>query len=731
MKTRYQILLLVLCFGLLPACRSNVNGQTPDAGVICKRALALPVDQGISLMERAMGRYAGADVEKMDKFQLNFTMAYLYQKQAAQLPGTKMEALERSKQYYSAALEVDPGNVAVLTNLVFVNQAMDNKEMAQELLSQLIKVDSANKAKYYARKGDLSAAVEKYDEAIGFYKRAFFGSTGNEALAWKIFDVCTRFTDKQHAWQVLNAFSNQLFEKGFYDLARTGFLNTLDLALTLGENEQATEACVRWAEALSFKPNVSENYAKDLPEPNVWTSTCNQEIQRLLTKAASTGEMGWWTSDVYRSHIVATLLYRMEATELIAGNVSIAVKLLEMGLQIAPEFYVYDHPKLKNYYPIKMDIAVELSRLYNRYPEMDLDNSKYDEMIRRLFNEKSAHYLQNNLEAIQKSHTMLGLIFADRGIWTSDWYAGNAVFQLKSAIRFQKQIESANPEKFKPIPAIYQLLAEGYAKTNQPDLVPNTLLEAAAGYLDLDNLSMADSLIKKAGSSGNHSPKLTEKLGELNLITKMRLDIRNDTYNFKSSDVEQLEKTIAGSKVFTMPVAAGDQSFLNRQKFKILADLGARCSENNPNYQYPSFEIKALNYISDEKALGNFQDISRLNQIEGKFQSNLDRGSSVQINQVKSLSEPKEESRTWQLNTGSYQGQVEVNPDLFIASQVYEDLKSENAAEQLDDVKQIQIRQGDVIIPKKLQENEQIDPQRLQQLNGVKNVRISNELQQK
>jgi len=691
----------------------------------------MPEDQGILLMERALGRFSTPDAEKADKFQLNFTAAYLYQKQAVQQPENETEALEKAKQYYSAALKSSPQNVAVLTNLVFVNQSMGNTEEAQELLNRLIEVDSSSKAKYYARKGDLAVLDEKYDQAIGFYKRAFFGKSGNEALVWKIFDVCNRFSDKQHAWQVLNDFSNQLFENGFYDLARAGFLNTLDLAVTLGENEQATEACVHWAEALSFKPNVSEIYAKDLPDPNVWPSTCNQEIQRLLTKVADAGSMGWWTSNVYRSHIVATLLYRMEATELIAGNVSSAVKLLETALEIAPEFYDYDHPKLKNYYPVKMDVVVELSRLYNRYPNEDLDNSKYDEMIRQLFNEKSAHYLQNDQEAIQKSHTMLGLIFADRGIWTSDWYAGNAIFQLKNAIRFQKQIESANPEKFKPIPSIYQLLAEGYEKTNQQQLVPNTLLDAAAGYLDLDNLSMADSLISKAGNAGNQSVELKQKLGELHSIAQMRLDIRNDAYNFKSSDVDQLEKTVAGSKVFTMPVPEQDQSFLNRQKFKILADLGAKCSENNPAYQYPYFEIKALNTINSEKALGNFQDISRLNQIEEKFQSNLDRSGPVQINQVKSLNEPQDESKTWQLNIGSYQGQVEVNPDLFVASEVYENLKSENSAEQLQDVKQIQIRQGDVIIPKKLQQSEQIDQQKLREVKGVKNVHVGNELQQK
>ncbi|MDO9040295.1 MAG: hypothetical protein Q7U65_02875, partial [Bacteroidota bacterium] len=324
----------------------------------------------------------------------------------------------------------------------------------------------------------------------------------------------------------------------------------------------------------------------------------------------------------------------MKSAALIDGDIETAVKMLETALDIAPEFYRYEgDPKLKKYFPVKLEIAIELSGLYNRYPKLDLNNAKYEALIRELFNEKSMHYLQNDLESIQKSHTMLGLIYADRNVWKSTWFAGNAIFQLENAIKFQKRIEAKNPEKFKPVPSLYQMLAKGYQLTNQPEKEFQALVDAAVGYLDLDNLSMADSIIQKAKNITNRDVTYKQKLNELSLITNMRFNIRNGSYDFKNKNIESLEKTITESDLFKMTNFKNDNSFLNRQKFKILTDMGSASSELNPAYNYPLFEIKALNYIDKEKALGNYQDINRLNHIEGKFINNLDSENAISISQ--------------------------------------------------------------------------------------------------
>ncbi|MBA4410923.1 MAG: hypothetical protein C0397_16050 [Odoribacter sp.] len=415
----------------------------------------------------------------------------------------------------------------------------------------------------------------------------------------------------------------------------------------------------------------------------------------------------------------------MESSALLDGNVKNAVQLLETALRIAPEFYVYDgDPMLKIYFPVKMDISIELARLYNRYPKLDLNHAKFDQLIFELFNEKSAHYLKNDLESIQKSHTMLGLIYADRNVWESSWGPANAIFQLEHAISIQKEIERKNPEKFKPIPSIYQMLSKGYKQTNRPEMESRALIDAAAGYLDLDNLSTADSILQKAKNISLQDVEYYQKLKELGLIKTIRLNIRNGNYDFKNGNAKSLEKNITEGDLFKMTNLKIDNSFLNRQKFKILADMGSKFTELNPDYKYPLFEIKALDYINKEKALGNYQDINRLNQIEGKFVKNLDNKDGIKVNQNKNALDVKDQSRSWSLNSGGYQSRIEASKDLFIAGKVYENISKGNNDKEVDGLDQVQIRQGEVIIPKELRDKETIDEKKIQQVTGVKKVQV-------
>ena len=170
-----------------------------------------------------------------------------------------------------------------------------------------------------------------------------------------------------------------------------------------------------------------------------------------------------------------------------------------------------------------------------------------------------------------------------------------------------------------------------------------------------------------------------------------------------------------------------DNSFLNRQKFKILADMGSACSELNPNYKYPLFEIKALNYIDKEKALGNYQDISRLNHIEGKFINNLDSENTISINQNTNAAE-NNQLKSWSLNSGGYQSLIVANPDLIVAGKVYENIANGQSVNELGGLDQIQIRQGEVIIPQELRDKKTIDEIKIQQVKGVKNVRITDKM---
>jgi tetratricopeptide (TPR) repeat protein len=720
------ILVLFLSSTIISSAQDKVITEIDS---ICNTALELPFDEGIALITSNFEKCRNSGQESMCLLKLYFTAGYMYQLASNESSDNQKALLTESIAYYNRAHAIDPNDISVINNMFLVSKALGNFENAINILDQAIKADKKNKTKYDINKGDIYYDSKDFKKAVEFYTPAFFANTNNEGLGWKIIYSYTQLPNQNEAYEGLVTFSGKLFDQEVNDLARNGYLYAVKNALAINDNEKAVQACVSWAETIARKNTITGSYVDELPDLKTWTSPCNKELQMLLMNSFGKPEnIKWWTANDFRRHITATILLKMKSAALIDGDIEIAVQMLETALDIAPEFYRYEgDPKLKKYFPVKLDIAIELSGLYNRYPKLDLNKAKYEALIRELFNEKSMHYLQNDLESIQKSHTMLGLIYADRNVWKSSWFAGNAIFQLENAIKFQKRIESKNPEKFKPVPSLYQMLAKGYQLTNQPEKEFQALVDAASGYLDLDNLSMADSIIQKAKNISRQDVTYIQKLKELGLITNMRFNIRNGSYDFKNNNVESLEKTITESDLFMMTNFKNDNSFLNRQKFKILADMGVTCSELNPKYKYPLFEIKALNYIDKEKALGNYQDINRLNHIEGKFRNNLDSENAISINRNTNTA-VNNQSKSWSLNSGGYQSRIDANPDLIIAGRVYEDITKGNSVKAVNGLDQIQIRQGEVIIPQELKDKETIDEINIQRVEGVKRVRITNKM---
>ncbi|MCW0484581.1 tetratricopeptide repeat protein [Gaoshiqia sediminis] len=690
----------------------------PDS--VCKVALQLPWNEGISMLT---GNVDNCGEDSTCMLKIYFTAGYICQQAATAENAPAL--LERSFAFYMQAHQANPSDMAVVNNLFLVSKALGNTDVALELLDQAIELDNRNKFRYYVNKGDLLFDNGDFSKALSFYQPAFFANTNNEALGWKIFQCYSQLTEPQKRIEGLVTFAEKLFELGANRLAADGFMLALHHALQVNDQSGAVQACVRWAEIISTYDGLTESYARELPDTASWPHRCNSELQKILHHSFKhTDELKWWMASDYRQHITASIMLKMESSMLMDGKPDKAVQLLETALEIAPEFYRYNDPLLRKYFPAKMGIAIELSRLYNRYPEMDLDGAKYDAMIMELFNKKSEHYLQNDIESIQRSHTMLGLIYADRDVWTSSWYAGNGIFQLTRAIDFQKKLEDKDPEKFKPVPSLYQLLAKGYRKTNQPEQEFRALVNAAIGYLDLDNLTVADSILRSAANSPYRDSQSSQLLKELGWITGLRLGLRNGTIDVANSPVDELEKTIVEHPLFKGTAFQNDPSFLNRQRFKFLADLGEFCTEENASYKLPVFEIKALDYINREKALGNYQDINRLSRIEGKFAASLGPEDVIRLRPLRGTVSATDETTSWSLTSGGYQTRIVASPDLFIAGKVYENMARENESITIETLEQIQIRQGNVYIPYGAKETEKINGNTLRQIKGVTDVRI-------
>src|SRR6185312_13784048 len=90
-----------------------------------------------------------------------------------------------------------------------------------------------------------------------------------------------------------------------------------------------------------------------------------------------------------------------------------------------------------------------------------------NELVEQIFFDKMGAIQSKDLEAEQRYHTVLGLIFAGQQKWGSDDDSHSAAFQLRRVVevaneRYQKE------SIYQPLPEIKELRAKVYEKTNHP-----------------------------------------------------------------------------------------------------------------------------------------------------------------------------------------------------------------------------------------------------------------------
>jgi len=689
---------------------------------VLKAALQLSPQEGIELISNEIKLQMLPSLNGTDMLKMNFTVGYLYQTWAMDSKFVDSSKLESALDFYGKASELDPENTEILNNMINVSKALGKKETSLKILDKAIEADYSGRTKYYINKGEVYYNSKDFLEAIESYKKALYSSTDKEMICWKIFNTYLKLRDRSNRIAGLLDFSEELLDKGMTDLARNGFLLAVNNSISGPYDESAEIACIGWANALSKKESISNNDVAELPDTARWPVKCNKEIHRVFSENIYPFKSyEWWTKNNFRKHILASLMLGLESEMLREGDVQKAVQMLELAREISPLFHVYQRDdELKNFFPIEMDIALELSRLYYRYPKLDSTGQKFQNLTNELFNEKALHYIKNDWEGIYKSHTLLGLIYAERGIWTSSWYAANAIFQLENAVKYHDKIIERNPEKFKPIPSIYQALAKGYKNTNQPFLKFESLVKAVRDYLDLDNLSASDSIIKMIEDFSGKTDDYSKMLNELEEITQLRLDIRNDNYNFVNSATKSLDSILKNDSFFSSTDFENNESFINRQKFKILADIGKKCS-GNPSYAIPIFEAEALSFIEKESALGSYQDINRLNTIGERFKDNVTKEIKFEISHHPV--ENRDRNKTWSINSGDQQLNIQVGNDLLITAKIFETINIEQEPPIIEELNLIKVNRGNVDIPRNLLEMDIIYEEKVKQVSGVESVR--------
>lgn len=368
------------------------------------------------------------------------------------------------------------------------------------------------------------------------------------------------------------------------------------IGASAGRDPWLTErAFLQWVEAQALNRALTLENLRKIQAVERWDPARLRELQGLLLHPRETASsLRWWNQTRLRTHVISAVLECVGLDLLRKGDSRGARDVLELALDVSPPFYEYTSEELRDRKEVYLDVSTELASLYHKYPDLDPDTNRFRQLESRLFGGKQAAYESNDREAILRFHTVLGLIYAEKGRWTSFGYT-NAIFQLEHAL----QLAKSGMGESVALPHLQRLLAEGYATVDNPQKAFNAYLEAAEGYLDVDEVDAASRMLKLGRANTLTDTLLLQnnrRLRFLESIVKVRRDVS------LLDDVSSHQKAVellSGSEALRVESVdyrqfGSDSLFVKRQRFKVYADLTDRMS--------PTDTVAAAKMISKEVA---------------------------------------------------------------------------------------------------------------------------------
>jgi tetratricopeptide (TPR) repeat protein len=252
----------------------------------------------------------------------------------------------------------------------------------------------------------------------------------------------------------------------------------------------------------------------------------------------------WWTQGTERREALAQAELAQGRVALSNGDYDIAELEWTRGAALPPRSS-----------PVTLDLQRELALLYFRQPSLDPGGRKFQELEDQIFSGKGGALATGDLEAAQRFHTTLGLIYAERGVWRGDSYIRNARQQLTWALEKADRRERA--ERFyQPLPELRALLARGLDSLGDSPGAARRYAEAAAAFLDTDDLAASDGAVRSA-------VRLGEKASGPVRVLALRSDLARGEATAAEACTAERIATIRGD---------GPPAFFDRQRFKVLAD---------------------------------------------------------------------------------------------------------------------------------------------------------------
>lgn len=728
-----------------------------SATIEARRAL-LPRLEGDALAE-ARSWIASASKELKElRARIEFTEGYAAQKFVADDEAVQRRMLESAVVHYENFLELYPGHVQGTRNLVLVRRALGQRQRAVELLLGLIRSQPDRAFDAWIHCGDIEyeAALAKARKAnaepqptmdsirraVEYYSNAEALRPGSPVVRDRLLAVHVRLASVDAAG--LMEHCQELHRSGSFETALEGY-EALIHATWERDSRTAAEGCMGWLACVAALGRTDPAELSRLPIDR-WEHVCVVEMQRLFTESVGPDSIRWWSSELEAMQAAAEFLRVRARDELHAGRLDTSAALLDLGLFIAPSFEHYAGPPLEGRDWIVLDVATDLARI-----QLTAEGSDAEEQISRiasdfrdiesmLFRDKGAAIRARDFRAMQKFHTTLALLYAEREEprWNGDHVADGALFQLAAALNAAKRREDEG-FPYQPLPRLKRLLAQGKWETSEGNdrgkrEAYDLTLDAVEAYLDLDNLNESDATLQLAATRRPDSVTGPDRHHRLRSIIALR------------EAVERLDKDaieagaharIAGvmDTILSAPDGSAESArFVSRQRFKALADLGEKVAQAGRVIDGIEFQRAAMAAAASSTSLASYADVQRLRTYEQTVAPWAGLGSHVTAIPVSYGADPGDVDERW---AGQWKvaGSSTAPPtwvglpnDLVVASRILPELRT-SRPEAEESFRTFDVDQGMIFIDTAYDEAAIATLEdRIRSIEGVRSVRPAQEI---
>jgi tetratricopeptide (TPR) repeat protein len=674
-------------------------------------------------LTQALARCEPGPVGAACRAVLRFGLGALAEHRAGAEPGEAARHLGNAIAHYEAVLAETPGHAPTLQALVDVYVRRGEAARAEALLRAAVTRHPDDDV-LAVMLGDFLSREKRWDGALRAYALAAARNPSAELPRRRMVDTHVELLPQQLA--EFRTLLGQL-ARPFPSAAEAGYRALVGHAHP-ADPSTAEAALVRLVSVLAAGRRVTTEALATLPAS--WTPVV--ELRRYVETPTQRPNAPWWLGSIERRHVLAKVALALgEQTAVEAGEIADAPARLravagaaerwEVGLRFAPDYGDYAG-RLRSRPVARLDILTALALHYFKFPSLDPGERKFNTVVQDLFRTKTGAYVAADLAGIQRHHTILGTIFAQKQAWRPRQIDG-AMFQLENALKTAAK-RDVQERTYQPLPELRTMLAEGLAVTGEPARARATYVDAAQAYLDTDALREAGAMLaaaRRVGLAGQPAAEaqrmtqLATMLATRNAIAlagRTELDPVTPGYAFAPSGQH--------AWVFGGTVSALSTDFVERQRFKAMADLAHYSRLAGQTNAAEALALRAFDRaVKNVQFLTGAGDLVRVERVRTQAtQKKVLDWKPLSIDRAPAQASAP--AKTWVLSDvpGGRPSYVSLSRDDLVAARVVSEFHAAPADERPD----FRVTGGQVVLPAG-EKTETMKP-RLERLPGVGGVDV-------